>query len=147
VFLRKTVALVRQREAAVGMPRLGSTAAYFRTALRDRHADQPEKAPSKPSVPSQGVLPPPPSEADLVQVDRIRMADAAYREMSIEDQEAKREKFIKDTPIAAYSREVKRHGLGRSQAAKAAFCEWLADALWGKPGAADQAAPDLSTTD
>jgi hypothetical protein len=37
-FLRKTVALVRQREAAVGMPKLSSTAAYFRVAVRDRHA-------------------------------------------------------------------------------------------------------------
>jgi hypothetical protein len=132
VFLRKTVALVRQREAAPGLPTLGSTAAYFRTALRDRHADQPEKAPVKPPVLSQGTLPLPPTAAELAQVDRIRMADEAYRAMSIEDQEARREQFIKATPVTAYAREVKRHGLGRSQAAKAAFCQWLAESLWGK---------------
>lgn len=133
-FLRKTIALVRQREAAVGLPKLGSVTAYFRSAVRDRHADQPEKAPSKPPALPQGAAPLLPTPAEKAQVDRIRTADAAYREMSIEDQEAMREKFIKTTRVDAYAREVKRHGLGRSQAAKAAFCEWLADSLWGKLG-------------
>jgi hypothetical protein len=73
------------------------------------------------------------------------VADEAYRSMSIEDQETKREQFIKVTPVAAYSREIKRHGLGRSQAAKAAFCEWLADSLWGKASAVDPDAPSLES--
>jgi hypothetical protein len=136
-FLRKTVSLVRQREGAVGLPKLGSTAAYFRIALRDRHADQPDKAPTKPPALPPGALLALPTAAEIAQVDRIRTADQAYREMSIEDQEARREQFIKATPVAAYAREVKRHGLGRSQAAKAAFCEWLADSLWGKVGGAE----------
>lgn len=140
-LLRKTVALVRQRETAVGLPKLGSAAAYFRTALRDRHADQPEKAPVKAASPAQGLLPLPPTAVELVQVDRMRMADEAYRAMSIEDQEARRDQFIRATPIAAYAREVKRHGLGRSQAAKAAFCGWLADSLWDNADAAQAPAP------
>lgn len=140
-FLRKTVALVRQRDAAVGLPKLGSVVAYFRTALRDRHADQPEKAPTKPAAGAQGVLPLAPTAAELAKVDRMRMADEAYRAMSIEDQEARRDQFIKATPVAAYAREVKRHGLGRSQAAKAAFCEWLADSLWGSDASNEPAPP------
>lgn len=143
-FLRKTVALVRQRDAAVGLPKLASVAAYFRTALRDRIADQPEKAPAKPAALPQGALPKPPTAAEVAQVDRMRMADEAYRAMSIEDQEARRDQFIKATPIAAYAREVKRHGLGRSQAAKAAFCEWLADSLWGNADAAGATPPEGS---
>jgi hypothetical protein len=144
-FLRKTVALVRQREAAVGMPKLSSTAAYFRVAVRDRHADQPEKTPTQPPVLPKGALLRPSTPAELTQVERIRVADEAYRSMSIEDQETKREQFIKVTPVAAYSREIKRHGLGRSQAAKAAFCEWLADSLWGKASAVDPDAPSLES--
>ncbi|MFC5550273.1 replication initiation protein [Massilia aerilata] len=144
-FLRKTVALVRQRDAAVGLPKLGSVAAYFRTALRDRIAEQPEKAPAKPAALPQGALPKPPTAAEAAQVDRMRMADEAYRAMSIEDQEARRDQFIKATPIAAYAREVKRHGLGRSQVAKAAFCEWLADSLWGNADAAGATPPEGST--
>ena len=146
-FLRKTVALVRQREVAVGLPKLGSTAAYFRTALRDRHADQPEKAPSKPAAAAQGALPLPPTAAEVAKVERMRMADEAYRSMSIEDQEARRDQFIRTTQVAAYAREVKRHGLGRSQAAKAAFCEWLADSLWGLGNASDALAPTSDTPD
>lgn len=144
-FLRKTVALVRQREAAVGLPKLGSAAAYFRTALRDRHADQPEKAPGKPPALPQSALALPPTATEIAQVDRIRMADGAYREMSVEDQETTREQFIKATPVVSYAREVKRHGLGRSQAAKAAFCEWLADSLWGKLGQVEFTAPAVDS--
>jgi hypothetical protein len=144
-FLRKTIALVRQRESAVGLPKLSSVAAYFRTALRDRHADQPEKVPAKPAAPAQGSLPLAPTAAEVAKVDRMRMADEAYRAMSIEEQEEKRDQFIKSTPVAAYSREVKRHGLGRSQAAKAAFCEWLADSLWGSLDVSDAPAPTAGT--
>ncbi|MGI4890872.1 MAG: replication initiation protein [Janthinobacterium lividum] len=145
-YLRKTVALVRERDAAVGLPKLSSAAAYFRAALRDRLADQPAKAPAKPAIPAQGVLPLPPTAVERAQVDRILMADEAYRAMSIEDQEARRDQFIRSTPVAAYAREVKRHGLGRSQAAKAAFCEWLANSLWGGVNAPDAPVPAAATS-
>jgi hypothetical protein len=54
--------------------------------------------------------------AELAQLDRIRAADEAYREMSREYQEATREQFTKTTPVAAYAREFKEHGLGGSGA-------------------------------
>ena len=63
--------------------------------------------------------PVPATSTELAKVDLIRTADEPYREMSVEEQEAKREQFIKATPVGDYAREVRRHGLGRSQAVDA----------------------------
>jgi hypothetical protein len=134
-FLRKTVELVRQRCSAPGLPPVASPAAYFRTALRDRHADAIAKAEPKPAInPATAEAMVRESAAEAKRVERIRTAYDAYREMSVEEQEAHREEFRQATTVSGFKMELKRHGLAKSQALRAAFSEWLADKLWRPEG-------------
>lgn len=133
-FLRSTVELTEKRAAQE--PPLRSKAAYFKKALKGRYADE-QAAPSAAKAPAA----PSTEERRLDAMMRFTAhrngeALAAYRELDADQQLEARNKFVQATDVERYKQEVKKRAL-TSPAVEAAFSEWYAEALWGKPGEAD----------
>ena len=112
-------------------------------AVRDCHADAipaavenvVEKAASNEVTSQQDIV-------ETERVERIREAYAAYREMSVEEHKSRGDQFREATTVTGFKMEIKRHGLAKSQALRAAFAEWLAGELWGPASASAPAGTD-----
>lgn len=91
-------------------------------AVRDGHADAipaavenvVEKAASNEVTSQQDIV-------ETERVERIREAYAAYREMSVEEHKSRGDQFREATTVTGFKMEIKRHGLAKSQALRAAL--------------------------
>jgi hypothetical protein len=132
-YLRKSIALVEQRAAAPNLPPVASKAALFRTAVKDGYANVIEIVPHRPAAM-------PPAESPEVKqqhaafslmAERVRQAYEAYKELSEDEQAAKREEFRLATKVSTFKTEIRRRGIV-SMPVRTAFCEWYAGQLWGE---------------